>query len=204
MLPVAREFQAVFVFITLIIIGVHFFLTPAPNYLWVPWLIFLLFIRDFRRDSPPIPRAVISPADGQITEVIQTQDPFLDRLSTRYSLSQSLWGEFNIHTPIEGRVEELWVYNTKKQRKCLAFSIQSDEEGIVVVEIELKPYIQHASTHIHPGERVGQGKRCGFAAMGCKVNIYLPKTTTSVGQIDERVKAGKDVLANLSSSKKAS
>ena len=203
MLPVAKEFQTVFVLLTLTLIGIHFVLDPAPYYLWAPWLILLLFIRDFRRESPPIPQAVISPADGKITEVIQTQDPFLDRLSNRYSLDQSIWGEFNIHTPIEGRVEELWVYNTKKQRKCLAFSIQSDEQGVVVVEIELKPYIQHASTHIHPGERVGQGKRCGFAAMGCKVHIYLPKTAISVGQIEDQVKAGKEVLAKLAVSKKA-
>ena len=202
MLPVAREFQAVFVFITLILIGVHFILEPAPYYLWVPWLVLLLFIRDFRRESPPIPQAIISPADGKIIEVIQTQDPFLDRLSNRYTLDQNTMGEFNIHTPIEGRVDQLWVYNTKKQRKCLAFSIQSDEEGVVVVEIELKPYIQHASTHIHPGERVGQGKRCGFAAMGCKVHIYLPKTATSVGHNEDQVKAGRDVLAKLTISKK--
>lgn len=204
MLPVAKEFQAAFVILTLILISVHLFFDPAPYFLWVPWLIFLLFIRDFRRESPPIPQAVISPADGKITDVIETQDPFLDRLSNRYSLDQSLWGEFNIHTPVEGRVEQLWVYNTKKQRKCLAFSIQSDEEGLVVVEIELKSNFQHASTHIHPGERVGQGKRCGFAALGCKVHIYLPRNTRPVGQIDDRVKAGRDVMANLTVSKKTS
>ena len=201
MLPVAKEFQTFFVLITLILIS-FYFITGLPNYyLWGVWLLFLLFIRDFRREIPPIPQAVISPVDGRILETIETQDPFLNRLSVRYTISQFVWGEFNVHSPVEGRVDQLWVENTEKQKKCLAFCIRSDEEGDVVVEIELNSPIQHASTHIHPGERVGQGKRCGFAAMGCMVHVYLPKTAKLIGQMDSKALAGRDILANLISLK---
>ena len=201
MLPVAKEFQTFFILCTLILISLHLLLPASPYYLWILWIVLLLFIRDFRRKIPPIPQAVISPVDGRIIEVIETQDPFLNRLSKRYSIQQFSWGEFNIHSPIEGKVEQLWVENPQKQKMCLAFCIHSDEEGEVVVEIELQPYYQHASTQIHPGERVGQGKRCGFAALGCKVNVYLPKTAKLLGQANDNAIAGRDVIANLVVSK---
>ena len=197
MLPVAKEFQTFFVIVTLALIGLHLLLPEPPYFLWFPWVVLLLFIRDFRREIPPIPQAVICSVDGRIVEVIETQDPFLNRLSCRYTIQQFSWGEFNIHSPIEGKVEQLWVENPQNLKKCLAFCIHSDEEGEVVVEIELQPYFQHASTQIHPGERVGQGKRCGFAALGCKVQVYLPKTAKLLGQIDDKTIAGRDVIANL-------
>ena len=197
MLPVAREFQTLFIYGTLTLVGVQIFVGSAVSFLWIPWLAFFFFIRDFRREIPPIPLANISPIDGVISEVTNIQDPFLNRLACRYTILQSSLGEFNLHSPTEGKVEQLWVSDPVENTKALVFWIRTDEQDDVIVHVELSSPFQHASTTLHPGERVGQGRRCGFVALGCKVHVYLPKNVQNKGHVGDRVIAGKNIIASF-------
>ncbi len=165
--------------------------------IWIVWLFFGFLVRDFHRNVPPIPLANISPIDGVITDIGTCQDPFIDRTAVFYTIEQSSWGEFNIHSPAEGKVQQLWVHNPNGDEKVLAFWIQTDEQDDVVVHIELNSVWQRASTTLHPGERVGQGRRCGFAARGCRVHVYLPQNAQVVAGKEDKVIAGKNVIANF-------
>ena len=173
MIPVAKEFHSFFIYGTLLLVGVQFFAGPAAAVVWVPWLVFCFFIRDFHRDIPPIPLANISPVDGVVIDVCQTEDPFLNRQACRYTLLQSKWGEFNLHSPSEGKIEQLWVRDPVESNKALVVWVRTDQKDDVIVHVELTSALQHGGTALHPGERVGQGRRCGFAAAGCKVHVYL-------------------------------
>lgn len=196
MLPIAREFQRVFILGTLALILLQvwwsdFFLLP-----WLAWLVFAFMVRDFNREVPPNPLATISPVDGTVIAVESHIDPFLSRPSTRYTLKQHSLGEFNLHSPTEGKVEQLWITEPTEKKKALAFWIKADEGDDVVVHVELNSFIQHASTALHPGERVGQGRRCGFVAPGCKVHIYLPENAKKVAQVSDKIVAGRSVISN--------
>jgi phosphatidylserine decarboxylase len=81
--------------------------------------------------------------------------------------------------------------------KALIFWIKTDEQDDVLVHIELNSGFQHASTTLHPGERVGQGCRCGFVARECRVHVYMPKNSQSVAQVRDKVIAGKNIIANF-------
>ena len=197
MLPVAKELQTVFVFGTLIVVGVHFIVGPYAGFLWIPWLTFCFFIRDFHRDIPPIPLANISPVDGVVTDISQVQDPYLNRTACCYTIQQSNWGEFNLHSPTEGKVEQLWVREPVANNKALAFWIHTDENDDVVVQVALDTALQHASTALHPGERVGQGRRCGFVAVGCKVRVYFPENIQQVAVEGDTVTAGKNIITQF-------
>ncbi len=197
MLPIAKEFQSIFFVVTLIIVGVHLISVPYAELLWIPWGLLAFLIRDFHRNIPPIPLANISPVDGVISEISEEYDPFLKRSSCRYTILQNTWGEFNIHSPIEGKVEQLWIKDPVHNNKGLVFWVRTDEDDDVVVHIDLKSSLQHASTALHPGERVGQGRRCGFAAMRCKVSVYFPDNVQRLAQVNDRVTAGKHVLSNF-------
>ena len=197
MLPVAKELQSTFIFGTLILIGVQFVFGPPTVLLWIPWLIFCFFIRDFHRDIPPIPLASISPVDGIVTSIEHVQNPFIDQASCRYTIQQSRLGEFNLHSPIEGKIEQLWVTEPESENKALVFWVRTDEEDDVVVHVELETAFQHASTTLHPGERVGQGRRCGFVAVGCKVQVYLPKNIKQIAVEGDTVTAGKNILSEF-------
>ena len=197
MLPIAREFQALFVFWTIVCVAVTLFSDGLVVWLWSVWLLFVCIVRDFRRRVPASPLATISPVDGRITDIPPGYDSYLERDAVIYTIQQSLVGEFNLHSPAEGKVRQLWLQSAE-QTKCLSFWTQTDEQDDVVLEIALHAVAQHASTNIHPGERVGQGQRCGFAAFACTVKVYLPANVKRVGCVNNRVIAGTDTLANFS------
>ena len=197
MLPIAKEFQGIFLFSTIILIGIQMWIGPVATLLWVFWLAFGFLVRDFHRDIPPIPLANISPVDGTVIAVNKCNDPYLDRPALCYTLQQSRWGEFNFHSPTEGKVEQLWVQDPNNHAKALAFWVRTDEDDDVIVHIELNSRLQYASTALHPGERVGQGRRCGFAGHGCRVYVYLPQSTKAVAQVEDNVTAGRNIIAKF-------
>ena len=197
MLPIAKEFQSVFIFGTLILIGVQFMLEPNAIYLWVPWFVFCFLIRDFYRDIPPIPLASISPVDGVVVAIVEKKNPFMGQQACCYTIRQSSWGEFNLHSPTEGKVEQLWVSEPVEHKKALVFWLHTDEQDEVIVHVELVFPWQHASTTLHPGERVGQGRRCGFVALGCTVNVYLPIKVKQIAAVGDKVTAGKSILSEF-------
>lgn len=197
MFPVAKELQSIFILGTLIIIGLQFFNGGYAVFLWIPWLVLTFLIRDFHRDIPPIPLAAISPVDGVVQDIREAHNPYLDQPCCCYTIQQFRLGEFNMHSPVEGKVEQLWVRYPNTEQKALAFWTRTDEKDDVVVHIELNSNLQHGSTALHPGERVGQGRRCGFVAMGCRVHVYLPERIQRVAQVGDKVTAGKNILAQF-------
>lgn len=197
MLPIAREFQGVFLLSALVLIALQISIGPIATILWLLWLGFGFVVRDFHREIPPIPLANISPVDGVVVAVTDCNDPFLNRSALCYTLQQSKWGEFNFHSPTEGKVEKLWIQEPDNHAKALAFWLRTDEDDDVVVHIELNSRVQYASTTLHPGERVGQGRRCGFAAWGCRVHVYLPQGARAVAQARENLVAGKNIIAKF-------
>ena len=197
MIPIAKEFQSIFVVGTLILISVQFIYGGEIIYLWLPWAAFVYFIRDFHREIPPTPLASISPVDGVVRSVQVINNPYLDQSCCCYTIQQSRLGEFNMHSPAEGKVEQLWVRYPGSDQKALSFWVRTDEKDDVVVHVELNSAWQHGGTALHPGERVGQGRRCGFVAVGCKVHVYLPENVHKVAKVGEKVVAGKNVLAEF-------
>ena len=144
----------------------------------------------------PVHWRISSPVDGRILSIEEDHDPHLQRQSTVYTIQQFLTGEFNVHSPTEGKLQELWVQQQGRS-KSLSFWVETDEHDQVVLEINLASRLQHASTHIHPGERIGQGERLGFTAIACLVKVYLPVTVKRVGCVGDKVIAGHDTLANF-------
>lgn len=196
MLPVAREFQTLALIGTLLSIILSLFAVFDLIWIWCIWAILIWFVRDFRRRVPASPLANISPVDGRILSIEEDHDPHLQRQSTVYTIQQFLTGEFNVHSPTEGKLQELWVQQQGRS-KSLSFWVETDEHDQVVLEINLASRLQHASTHIHPGERIGQGERLGFTAIACLVKVYLPVTVKRVGCVGDKVIAGHDTLANF-------
>ena len=199
MIPVAREVQPPLLVIGILIAAAHYKFGLAL--LWPAWLLFvilLFFFRDFKRKVPAIPLAVVSPIDGRVIEVIQVHDPYLDRATQCIHLQQFSFGEFNVHSPIEGKVQNLWVTSpTTPAHSQLAVWIQTDEQDDAVMAANLDSALRHASCHVSVGEKLGQGQRCGFMAFACEVVIYLPATAHIAIKVGQSVRAGSDKLAEF-------
>ncbi len=196
---IAKEARLFLLAIGVIIALAHYKFSLAL--VWPAWLLFviLLFLfRDFKRTVPPTPLAVVSPIDGKVIEVKEEHDPYLNRRAQGIHMRQSILGEFNVHSPIEGKVQNLWVNSpTTPVYPQLAIWIQTDELDDVVMAANLKSVLRHASCQISAGEKLGQGQRCGFIAFVCEVIIYMPATANIAIKVGQLVRAGSDKLAEF-------
>ena len=170
------------------------------NFYWAlpVWLIFVVLLavfRDFPRTTPSVPLAVVSPVDGQVVDIGLMTDPVLQRDALKISIRQNLLGEYNIHSPIEGQVQ----VKSHSQVADADFAIQltTDEQDDVVVVVDRTSPIRFKHFAIHSGERVGQGRRCGFIGFGRMVDLYLPAASRSEVQTQQLVKAGSDIIGTL-------
>ncbi len=199
MIPIAKEVRLVILAIGIAIALVQYLL--GTMVIWPAWLAyaFLIFLfRDFRRQVPAEPLAIVSPVDGKITNIEETHDPYLERESIRIHLRQSALGEFNLHSPVEGKVQNLWVYSpSDPELSQLAIWSQTDEQDDAVFTANLNSIMQHASCSVSVGEKLGQGQRCGFIALASDVSLYLPISAHIAIKVGQSVRAGSDKLAEF-------
>ncbi len=199
MIPIAKEVRLLLVVIGIVLVFAQYKLSLQS--LWIVWLIYivLLFLfRDFSREVPSQPLAIISPIDGKVTQVEEAYDPYMHRVAKCIHLRQSILGEFNVHSPVEGNVQNLWVISpTEPTYTQLAISLQTDEKDDAVVAADLKSIFRHATCSVSTGDRLGQGQRCGFMAFACNLVIYLPTSAHVAIKAGQSVRAGSDKLAEF-------
>ncbi len=199
MIPIAREVRVLLIAIgiALIFIQIRFDI----HQLWIAWLFYFLLIflfRDFSRAVPAQPLAIVSPVDGKVIDIEEAYDPYLKRVALCIHMQQTWYGEFNMHSPVEGNIENLWVISpSEPSYRQLAISFQTDEEDEVVVAANLKAFFKHASCSVSTGDRLGQGQRCGFLAFACKLVIYIPPSAHVAIKVGQSVRAGSDKLAEF-------
>jgi phosphatidylserine decarboxylase len=169
---------------------------------WVLLMLVLFVFRDFSRAVPPRALAVVSPVDGVITEVGEHRNPFLNCRARRVSLRQSGLGEFNVHSPVEGKVQERWWpgkegVNEEVPPEQFAVWVQTDEQDDVVLAVDVGRGLRFLRCGIQAGERMGQGRRCGFVGFGLPVHVYLPENSRVEVEAGQRVRAGSDIIGVL-------
>lgn len=162
-----------------------------------------IFFRDPHRDSPSLPLGVVAPADGHVLAVDQRWDPWLGRESL---CVVSRMGLLNVHTlfsPLEGKIVEQWrtpahaTETCELRRGAVAYLIRTDEGDELVMEISRG----HVNGPLHisrqPGERVGHGRRVGYATLGCTIALYLAERTRAEVDVAEKTTAASSVVATL-------
>lgn len=199
MIPVAKEVKALLLAVGILALFIHFQL--SIEYAWPFWLILIISIylfRDFKRSIPAMPLAVVSPIDGKVIGVDEIYDPYLKRVAKGIRIRQSLFGEVNVHSPIEGKVQNIWVTSpTTPEYPQLAIWVQTDEADDAIIAANLSSKLRHASCQISAGEKLGQGQRCGFMAFYCEIMVYLPASAHIDIKEGQLVRAGSDKLAEF-------
>ncbi|MDH5228551.1 MAG: phosphatidylserine decarboxylase [Gammaproteobacteria bacterium] len=157
---------------------------------------FLLFIfRDPVRKVPPAPLGVVSPVDAKVINIQQSQDPYLKREAWCISLRVNLSGVYSIRAPIEGKIHEQWQADIQKGIDYANW-LQTDEGDNLVWSIRTR-FHTHPSCTIQPGERIGQGQRCGFVLLSKYCHVYLPLGCRIEAQAGQTVLAGESIIATL-------
>ena len=194
---IAREGMAPLMALVLAgVLVLHFIGWMQSLVFWGLALLVLVLFRDPERDIPSQPLAVVSPADGKVTSVSTVHDPYLLRRSTRVTIQMPPYGVFTTRSPIEGKVLEPPNF-PEDENLPHGVWLRSDEGDDVVMVMTRGPLKNEPRCYIRFGERIGQGKRCGFVYLGGRVEIYLPESSRLVVAEGDSVQSGSDVIAKL-------
>ena len=180
---------------------------------WVLALLLVYVYRDPDRKIPPVALAVVSPVDGRIMDIEKVIDPMLERNAIAIRLRMKLSGPFVVRSPIEGKVVKQWLeaVNTLQQHgkdqvsgdadgnseQYYAIHVQSDEGDDIV--LMLTGYIPGFRPRflVHPGQRIGQGQRCGFVSFGCSALVLIPEDSRQEVTPGNMATGGSQIIATL-------
>lgn len=159
--------------------------------------------RDLPRRIPPKPHAVVSPLDGEILSVERAHDPFCEREAIHLEARTHWYGPFVLRSPMDGKVLEQWLSpgnideQGKRQPPMMTLWIRSDDDEDLVMVVTPRSRRLRLSCQAHAGDRVGQGRRCGFIPLGARIEVFLPLNSRVPLVPGQKVSAGDSVLAQL-------
>lgn len=164
------------------------------------WLLAMVIGYLFRNpiyDYSSDPLGIVSPVDSVVTNISKVQDPYIDRAAVRIDFEMALTDPYILRSVTEGKIGNFWMSRpkTKYKKKVRAVRIKTDEDDEAVMEVHPSRSGQ-TMCYYAAGERVGQGKKCGFLPFGSKVVVYLPENSVIEVKTGDRVLAGTDIIAH--------
>jgi phosphatidylserine decarboxylase len=165
---------------------------------------FLWFFRDPERDIPHQAGAVVSPADGKVTDVSPATIGGEKR--TRISIFLSVFDVHVNRSPITGTIRDVRYQRGKFLDARSKLCAEQNEQNIVSVEgdgqtVVFKQIAGLLARRIvfHPkvGDRVKRGQRVGLIKFGSRVDVVLAAAANLNVKVGDRVQGGASILAYL-------
>ena len=199
-------------FIILLIISIISF--PFIPFIGLTFSIITIYLFYFFRDpirSVPFEDLIISPADGVVTYVGESEPPInIDIIQKKKFVKISIFlSIFNVHVnriPSTGIIKKIKYINGKFINATLDKSSKDNERNIIVLEKDNDDLIiitqiagliaRRIVCEVKETQKVNQGHRFGIIKFGSRVDLYMPlhyKPLINVGQI---AVGGETILAN--------
>lgn len=165
-------------------------------------LFFLWFFRDPERSIPGATDAVVSPADGKVTNVSWITVDGEKQL--RISIFLSVFDVHVNRSPIAGFVRDVRYQRGKFLNAMNPASAEENEQNIVRVEgdgqtVVFKQIAGLLARRIvfHPkvGDRLERGQRVGLIKFGSRTDVILNSNVHVQVKVGDRVRGGASVLA---------
>ena len=188
------------------------------SWLATPWLaipplllacFFLWFFRDPERQMPSVPGAVVSPADGKVTDVSPIQVNGEPR--TRVSIFLNVFDVHVNRSPIAGTIKEVKYQTGKFCNAMDPLSADCNEQNVVTVEGQGQTVIFKQIAGLiarrivfkkKVGDAVGLGERVGLIKFGSRTDVILPATADIKVKVGERVRGGASLIATMPEGKR--
>src|SRR6478609_5885295 len=167
-------------------------------------LFFLWFFRDPERAIPDSVGAVVSPADGKVTDVSSVLMNGVSR--TRISIFLSVFDVHVNRSPLAGVIREVRYQKGKFLNAMNPASAEHNEQNAVTVEgdghvVVFKQIAGLLARRIVFNKKVGdtvkRGERVGLIKFGSRVDVLLDASAAIQIKVGDRVKGGSSVLAQL-------
>lgn len=161
-----------------------------------------IFFRDPERQPPADPSAVVSPADGRVTDVVQ--ETFDGRPGRRISIFLAIWNVHVNRAPMSGRLERVEYrpgkfYAAMRSRASAeneqnVFYLDTDRGRIVFKQVAgwiARRVVSWKSS----GDSVKLGERIGLIRFGSRMDLWLPDGAEILVRPGEKVAGGTSVVA---------
>jgi len=179
----------------------------GPAYSVLPLVLaafFLWFFRDPERVIPSEAGAVVSPADGKVTDVATVE--VNGRPRTRISIFLSVFDVHVNRAPVAGVITNVEYRQGRFRNALSAASAVDNEQNIVTLEgdghtVVFKQIAGVLARRIvfekKLGDRVERGERVGLIKFGSRTDVLLDPAAGVQVAVGERVRGGASVLAHL-------
>jgi phosphatidylserine decarboxylase len=163
---------------------------------------FLWFFRDPERLVPSDEGAIVSPADGKVTDISAVRMNGED--CTRISIFLNVFDVHVNRSPIAGQITDVTYKRGKFGNAMGAISAEENEQNIVTVKGErgtvvLKQIAGLLARRIvfdkKVGDRVACGERVGLIKFGSRVDVVFPAGAEIKVKLGDHVAGGSSLLA---------
>ncbi len=163
------------------------------------------FFRDPEREVPVLTRAVLSPADGRVTDIADALDPFVGP-SIRVSIFLSPLDVHVNRAPIaglvvgttysSGRFIAAYKADAGDTNERCAIHLQGEHARVTVTQIA-GAVARRIVCRVSAGDKLEAGERFGMIRFGSRTDCYMPRGTDVRVQVGDRVTGGITVLGVL-------
>ncbi len=163
---------------------------------------FLWFFRDPERQAPAIAGAIVSPADGRVTDVATVEVDGEPR--TRISIFLSVFDVHVNRSPISGVIRKVEYRKGLFCNALRALSAECNEQNVVTVEGEGQTVVFKQIAGVlarrivfnkRAGDRVAAGERVGMIKFGSRADVLMHPSASVQVRVGQHVAGGASVLA---------
>lgn len=188
------------------------------DYVWLELLLqlsslFLLFLvlqffRNPKRKVVENEYVVLSPADGKVVTIEETEEPeyFKDK-RLQVSIFMSVWDVHANRWPIAGKVTYFRHHQGKYLMAAHPKSSTLNERTTIAVKTEKGFEIlfrqiagimaRRIVAPVNEGDTAKQGQQFGFIKFGSRVDMFFPLGTKIRVNVGDKVKGGLDIIADV-------
>ena len=193
--------------IILTIIVIPFFV-----FIGIFFAILSIYIFYFFRDPNriiPLDDFIVSPADGTITYIGETNNPLdIENNNEVYTKVSIFLSIFDVHVnrmPIDGTIKEIKYIPGKFINATLDKSSEQNEKNIIKISDGTYNYfvVQIAGLiarrivcNVNKNQDLKKGERIGIIKFGSRVDLYLPKSNKVLVSKGQKVIGGETIISN--------
>ena len=186
--------------------------TPFFVFIGIFFAILSIYIFYFFRDPNiiiPLDDFIVSPADGTITYIGETNNPLdIENNNEVYTKVSIFLSIFDVHVnrmPIEGTIKEIKYIPGKFINATLDKSSEQNEKNIIKISNGTYNYfvVQIAGLiarrivcNVNKNQDLKKGDRIGIIKFGSRVDLYLPKSNKVLVSKWQKVIGGETIISN--------
>src|SRR5271169_459837 len=163
---------------------------------------FLWFFRDPERQIPAAEGAIVSPADGKVTDISTIQEN--GGPCTRISIFLNVFDVHVNRSPVAGVITDVKYRKGKFGNAMGAISAEQNEQNIVTIQGESGAVVFKQIAGLlarrivftrKVGDHVARGERVGMIKFGSRTDVIFAVEAEMKVRVGDHVKGGSTVLA---------